>query len=166
MSNTYSNILVAFDGSEGSVNALKEAEKIGQLSKACLSIVYVQNRKPTNEVQDAPVYGVTAPVISMMNQSYAHTGTFPVENNLNEFDQAAEKIITIAKAKLTGSLIDVETDILMGTPAKEICSFAEQQMVDLIVIGQRGRSEIKKLVMGSVSNKVANQANCPVLVVK
>ncbi|WP_407270167.1 universal stress protein [Radiobacillus sp. PE A8.2] len=167
MSNAYFNILITFDGSDGSLNALQEAEKIGQLSKACLTIIYAQDHKPMNEVRDVPLYGVTtAPVTSMMNQSNAHVGKLPVESNLIDFDQVADKIITIAKAKLSGSIIDVEIEVLMGTPAKELCTFAEHHEVDLIVIGQRGRSGIKKLVMGCVSNKVTNSASCPVLVVK
>ncbi|WP_085992141.1 universal stress protein [Oceanobacillus senegalensis] len=166
MGNTYSNILVAFDGSEGSVNALKEAGTIAKLSNACLTIVYVQDYKSTYEVKAPPMHGVIASAATMMNQTNVHTETFPVENNWNNYEHMAYQTVTIAKAKLIGSLIDVKTEIITGNPSKEICTFAEQNKVDLIVIGQRGESSKNNLVMGNVSNEVTNQANCPVLVVK
>jgi nucleotide-binding universal stress UspA family protein len=43
---------------------------------------------------------------------------------------------------------------------------AEQKKVDLIVIGSRGLSGFKKLLLGSVASGVVTYSHCPVLVVK
>jgi nucleotide-binding universal stress UspA family protein len=47
-----------------------------------------------------------------------------------------------------------------------IVAYAERENVDLIVIGSRGRSGFKKMLLGSVASDVAKYAYCPVMVVK
>jgi nucleotide-binding universal stress UspA family protein len=54
----------------------------------------------------------------------------------------------------------------MGLPAEEIVHVAQKMQVDLIVMGNKGRRGIDRWVLGSVSEKVLQQAECPVLVVK
>ena len=50
--------------------------------------------------------------------------------------------------------------------AEGIVDYAEENNIDLIVIGTRGRSGFKKLLLGSVASHVVTYAHCPVLVVK
>jgi nucleotide-binding universal stress UspA family protein len=47
-----------------------------------------------------------------------------------------------------------------------IVDYAEQENIDLIVAGTKGRSGFTKLLLGSVASKVVTYAHCPVLVVK
>jgi nucleotide-binding universal stress UspA family protein len=47
-----------------------------------------------------------------------------------------------------------------------IITYAENENVDLIVIGSRGRSGIKKLLLGSTPSGVVTYATCPVMIVK
>jgi nucleotide-binding universal stress UspA family protein len=47
-----------------------------------------------------------------------------------------------------------------------IVNYAEKKMVDLIVIGTRGQSGFKKLLIGSVASDVLHYAHCPVMIVK
>ena len=47
-----------------------------------------------------------------------------------------------------------------------ILEYAEEKNIDLIVIGTRGRSGFKKLLLGSVASSVVTYAHCPVMVVK
>lgn len=56
--------------------------------------------------------------------------------------------------------------LLEGRPATEICKLAEQEAVDLIVIGSHGRSGIRRAVLGSVAEGIMRHCECPVLVVK
>ena len=49
---------------------------------------------------------------------------------------------------------------------ESIIDYASNNDVDLIVIGTRGRTGLKRLVMGSVANGVVQHAHCPVLVVR
>ena len=50
--------------------------------------------------------------------------------------------------------------------AGTIVEFAENQNMDLIVVGSRGRSGFTKLLLGSVASRIVTYALCPVLVVK
>lgn len=47
-----------------------------------------------------------------------------------------------------------------------IIDFAEKENIDLIVIGTKGRSGLKKLLLGSVASGIINYTHCPVLIVK
>jgi nucleotide-binding universal stress UspA family protein len=60
----------------------------------------------------------------------------------------------------------VETVVREGYPATVIQEEAEEQRADLIVIGTRGLSGLKHLLLGSVAERVVQKAPCPVLTVK
>jgi nucleotide-binding universal stress UspA family protein len=62
--------------------------------------------------------------------------------------------------------IEVETVVREGYPATVIEEEAVRQNVDLIVIGTRGLSGIKHLLLGSIAKRVVQRAPCPVLTVK
>ena len=59
-----------------------------------------------------------------------------------------------------------ELEIVSGDPAEEIVRLANIHNVDLIVIGSRGLTGMKRIVLGSVSSQVVADAQCSVLVVK
>ena len=61
----------------------------------------------------------------------------------------------------------IKTEIISSKDiAGGILGFAEENNIDLIVIGTRGRSGFKRLLLGSVASHVVTYAHCPVLVVK
>jgi nucleotide-binding universal stress UspA family protein len=64
--------------------------------------------------------------------------------------------------------IGIQTEVLVGTKsvANEILTYAENNNVDLIVIGTKGMSTFKKVLLGSVASSVLNHAPCPVMIVK
>lgn len=57
-------------------------------------------------------------------------------------------------------------EVAVGHPAEQIISRADQHRVDLIVVGDRGRSKFARLLLGSVSKTVVQYAGRPVLVVR
>jgi nucleotide-binding universal stress UspA family protein len=59
-----------------------------------------------------------------------------------------------------------ELEVVSGDPAAEIICLANIYKAELILIGSRGLTGIKKIVQGSVSSQVMEEANCSVLVVK
>ena len=77
----------------------------------------------------------------------------------SELFQVALKILSEIK-------IPIKTHIETGDPSIKIVSFADQEKVDLIVMGNRGLSGISQLFLDSVSEQVVHQAHCAVLVVK
>jgi nucleotide-binding universal stress UspA family protein len=62
--------------------------------------------------------------------------------------------------------ITLETMVLRGKPDEAIVKAATAKEADLIVLGSHGRTGLRRLLMGSVAERVIGQAKCPVLVVK
>ena len=58
--------------------------------------------------------------------------------------------------------LDAETAVLTSTPAPAIVNFARDQQADLIVMGTHGRGKVARLFLGSVAERVARTAPCPV----
>jgi hypothetical protein len=69
-----------------------------------------------------------------------------------------------AEAKMRG--VPLETAVPQGQPDQAIIMFAQAKKVNLIILGSHGRTGLRKLLMGSVAERVIGQAPCPVLVVK
>ena len=61
---------------------------------------------------------------------------------------------------------DVDTKIAVGPVAEEIVRIAEEGGYVSIIVGTKGKSLLKKLLMGSVAEKVVLYAHCPVVVVR
>lgn len=62
--------------------------------------------------------------------------------------------------------IFLKNEISTGSAGPEIINYAKNKKFDLIVIGARGFSKVKKLFLGSVSNYVLNSSKIPVMIVK
>ncbi len=63
--------------------------------------------------------------------------------------------------------INVEVEILMGKASDSILKFANQNKIELIVIGSKGLHGMKKIVaLGSVSRRISEEAKCPVLIIR
>jgi nucleotide-binding universal stress UspA family protein len=81
-----------------------------------------------------------------------------------------QKILDDIKQKAKLASIPSETEILMiprtEDAVKPIVKYAEDKEIDLIVVGTRGRTGIKKMLLGSVASGVVTYAHCPVIVVK
>ena len=61
--------------------------------------------------------------------------------------------------------VDVQVHVRIGRDYLEILKFAEENDVDLIVVGRHGRSAFGHFLFGSVTEKIARKADCPVLIV-
>jgi nucleotide-binding universal stress UspA family protein len=62
--------------------------------------------------------------------------------------------------------VDFQVEMRIGDAARAILEFAQQQDVDLIILGRQGRGAIAQWLLGNVAGKVARRALCPVLVVR
>jgi len=62
--------------------------------------------------------------------------------------------------------VSVVTKVVLGEPAAEIVRFALDWRADLVVIGTHGRTGFKRMILGSVAERVVREAHCPVLVVR
>lgn len=61
--------------------------------------------------------------------------------------------------------VKIEKKVIAGVPYEEILKYATENKVDLIVMGRRGFSKIKRFFLGSVTQRVISDAPCPVLVI-
>ena len=82
--------------------------------------------------------------------------------------QKGERYVDKVKQNASEKNVKVKTDVVIGisSVAKEIIKYAEKNRVDMIVMGSRGLSGIKKMLMGSVADGVLRYSHCHVLVTK
>ena len=140
--NMYKKILVPTDGSEFAKKAQKHALFLSKVSGAELIAVSVTENNFVNGLPlDDEVY--------QLNQILKERS----EENLKEFDKLNEDDLKITHV------------IREGSPARVILEVAEDEDVDLIVMGSSGKSGFDRFIMGSVADKVVNSAKCAVLVV-
>jgi nucleotide-binding universal stress UspA family protein len=79
---------------------------------------------------------------------------------------AAEKQMARLTELYRDSGVEIEAQVIEGTPFVEIIRFADGEKADLIVMGSHGRTGVRHLLMGSVAEKVSRKASCPVLIIK
>lgn len=83
------------------------------------------------------------------------------------FLQKGEQALGDAKTLFEGEKVPVETMLEeFADPAETILDVAQKEKSDLIIMGNRGSSEIEDLELGGVAEKVSRHAKCPVLVAK
>ncbi len=82
-------------------------------------------------------------------------------------DEKAEKILTHYKKELeNGGLTNIKTVIREGHPSEEILKVAEEEEVDLIIVGCGGKTRLQRMVTGCASRDVERCAKVPVIIAK
>lgn len=138
-------ILIATDGSESAKKAASFGIKIAGLSGAKVYAVYVIDITPYYSI---PLDQVWPKEVYEQFEKMGHEVTADIEET----------------AKAAG--LKAESIVLKGDPAERIVNFAEEQNIDMIVVGSHGIGGFERLVIGSVSEKVVRHAKIPVLVVR
>jgi nucleotide-binding universal stress UspA family protein len=152
----FSKILVAVDGSEASMDAADYAIELARKYNSKLIALHVI-------LSDVTIFGPNPPqhIDELKKQAQEYLDKVKQKSNLNNDDDNNENDSS------NGLKIRVRTEtIASASSVGGIVGFAEKENIDLIVIGTRGRSGFKKLLLGSVASGVVNYAHCPVLVVK
>lgn len=145
-SNIYRKIMVATDGSEPVKKAVDTAVEIAKLSGAKLYAVYIVASGGYTVGHPRDIGWERA-----MRESLSAEGT-----------EATAYVETIGKA----ANVEVESILREGSPAHEIVNFAEENDIDLIVMGTLGRTGLQKILLGSVAQNVVRHSRKAVLVVK
>ena len=147
-------VLVPLDGSKYADKALDCALDLAETYSAEILLLSVIHVSPIAYI--APHLGIpTGASISVRNYG-------------EEIEGYLKRVLSeaVEKAKKAKPYLKVTTKLVKGRPAYEIVEIAKEEKVDIIVMGHRGLSGIKKLFLGSVSNQVINEAPCPVLITK
>jgi nucleotide-binding universal stress UspA family protein len=154
----FNKILVALDGSGHSLRALDDAIQVAKKfhGKITLMHVYSVTVAPVMVPEPSTLTPSGMPVVTPAEVSKIVEATRKVGNRI--LADAAEK----AKAEK----LQVKTMLKEGNTVQEIVRVAEEGKFDLIVMGVRGISKIRELLLGSVSEGVIRHAHCPVMVVK
>ncbi len=147
-----SRIVLATDGSE---HALRAAETAGLLSRALDLPVDIINVVPEGTLSP------TQPV-----HEYAR-----IENVIITQRELLQGIGAEAVAKAAARVGEAggsveETEVLIGSPARQIVEYANQVGAQCIVMGRRGLGEIGGLFMGSVSHKVGHLTDVTLVTTK
>jgi len=136
----WNNILVATDGSKNSMNAVEKAVDFAKSYGGCLTAL---------SVVDVP------------DELYAEA-----PNLVDELVGKAKGYVGYVGGIAEKMGVAVKTEVREGESYISVIKLAEEGGVDLIVLGSHGRTGLKRLLMGSVTEKVIGHACCPVLVVK
>ena len=139
-------ILFPTDFSEGSTLALHYAVDLTRHYNAKLYILHV-------------VYDVTKAI----GMHVPHMSTDEVFSELNEW--AMNEIGTCCIEEIRG-LPNVEKKVVKGVPYEEILKFAEEEKIDLLVMGTYGRVGIQRFIFGNTAERVVRRAPCPVMTVR
>lgn len=139
----YKKILVATDGSEYSMEAVRHAVALAKATGAKITFLYV---------------------VGTLAESKRHAVAFDSLKKIfkEEGKSATEKAKEIAKKEGVAA----EAKILEGIPFEVIVETAKEENADLIVMGTHGHTGINKVVLGSVTERVVRRAPCPVTVVR
>ncbi|WP_297375941.1 universal stress protein [Acidiferrobacter sp.] len=143
----YKNILVGIDGSNTSALALQEAIKIAKEQSGRLRLVHVID-----------VFPFTTPDTGLIEDTQLEEALF----------KAGQAIVEEARDEVQKAGIGVETALpqnLNHEIGVVIVEEAKRWGADLIVVGTHGRRGIQHLVLGSVAERVARAATCPLLLV-
>jgi nucleotide-binding universal stress UspA family protein len=86
----------------------------------------------------------------------------------DDLRSVGQRILDSYEAKVKEARLQKSVRMLLeeGDAAKRIMETASEVKCGLLIIGSRGRGDFKELLVGSVSHKITNHADCPVLVVK
>ncbi|MCQ4343461.1 MAG: universal stress protein [Sulfolobales archaeon] len=141
----FKRIVVAYDGSDHAIKALNTAIELAKAFNSKLDVVEV--------VDTAALLGMGfAPI--------------PSEVIAQIYNKAQNDVEQAKKKAQEAGVKDVISQVLEGDPATSIIEYASKNGADLIVMGSRGLSTFKRLILGSVSSKVVQESRVPVLVVK
>jgi len=149
-----SNILIATDGSERSLEAARYLRTlVDPGSVTSISVLAVV--RPFAAVPFASDFGEDHPQEHLSEGGMGYS-----------FQRAAQEAVERVAAELAGFAPEIRTLVWNGSPADEIVRAAKELGADLIVVGSRGSGRVDSIIMGSVSHRVLNYAHCPVLVVR
>lgn len=140
----FNKILVAIDGSDMSNKAFKTALLLAKEHESMLSIINVGKSLaiPQGMVIDS------------------------IDNVYDSMRKEGEELLNRGKWMAESQGVPVEIHYVEGDPAAQIIKLAKEGLFQLIVIGNRGLSPFKEMMLGSVSHRVSQLAHCPVLIVK
>lgn len=142
------NILVATDFSDDANAAVETAIEFAKAFESKLNLVHAYH------VEIPAIYG-------------GFGGDFVIPQDILEpIRQGAEASLSKILEELAGKGVDADGRVVMEFPSAAILSEAKRLPADLVVLGTRGLTGVKHVLMGSTAERVVRLAECPVLTIK
>jgi nucleotide-binding universal stress UspA family protein len=138
----FERILVAIDGSPESEKALEKAVDLAGHYNAELIAISV--------VEFTEVPGTVSEVDAIRESAEKH------------FHKIGQAAVNFAKSRG----IPLRSVVVRGHAADAILDFAQSEAIDLILLGHRGHSKIRRFFLGSTSDRVSEHCHCTVMIVK
>ena len=137
----YMKILVPLDGSKYSEKALLHACDMAKNYQASLTLLYVVEKSIPFNLLDRKEY-------------------------LEILRKFGNKVLTKGKKITTDYGVDSKIIMKEGNVANEVVKLAKKEKYNLIIVGSKGLGATTRFFLGSVSNKLANNSPCSILIVK
>lgn len=147
----YKHLVVAVDGSETSINALKHAAELAGVNGARLTLVHVAN--PAEYMALAPEF--------LQHESYEAAAVAQGNEVLDAAERTARElgVENIVKHLLVANKGAREM-------AQDLVDYADENGADLLVLGTHGRTGLMHLLMGSFAETVMRQSHLPLLIIR
>ena len=155
MASKPSVLLVPVDGSDGAAASAAYAAVLGEALGVPLRLLYAFPKDPVD------MFGVPTEAPRSEELEYFSPDAFARLR-----DESARKAFDAARAVIGDHDVVVEEEVLSGSPAEAIVEHARTLDQPTIIIGSRGLSGLKEMLLGSVSQRVLHHAQCPVTVVR
>ncbi len=173
----FKSIVVAFDGSAHAGKALEIGATLAAREQAALGIIYVvdaSHMEISPEIRRMGEIEHTIKVAPRMMVSLEGAPANLVSTMAQASVDAEEAMVQYANFLVGQALqsaeglgaTEVESRAVSGNPAEEVVAFARDRKADLIICGSRGFGQLKSLLLGSTSHKIAQLAECSCLTVK
>lgn len=142
-------VVCAFDGSKYSAKAVEVAAELAGKFRARLVVVHVYS---SPMIAYSGVAGVPSPSINDLEDVAKESGQAVLDRGV--------RMARDQGVKATGELLEAASVV------QALVEFSANEKADLVVVGTRGMTGFKKLILGSVSSGLISHAYCPVLVVR
>lgn len=136
----YDKILVPTDGSEGSKKALEHAVNIAEKFDSQIHVLYIVDVRSAS----------TQEVMLGMMEELREIG----EESTEEFAEAVRE-----------KGLEAVTEVTEGVPHRGINSYVDENDIDMVVMGTRGRTGLDRVLVGSTTEKVVRTSEVPVMTV-
>lgn len=145
----YNTILVPTDGSDTATNAANHAIELAVEHDASVHVIHCVEPLP----------------LGRMPAGTRAAGA-DHEEVLDRLKEAGEQAINTISTQATEAGVEVADAVVFGDAASEIVEYAEDEGMDLIVMGSTGRTGATRVMLGSVAEKVVRHSPIPVLTIR
>lgn len=146
----YDNIVVGTDGSETAAIAVQHAVALAKAGGGTLHVVHAYENVALSAAVMASGGGGMAVDLQQLSTGMKENG---------------DAIVARVAAEAQSAGVNVQTHVITSDPADALLTIAGDVKADLIVVGNRGMSGLKRFMLGSVPNRVSHHCPCHLLIV-